>query len=151
MIFNSRNYHPDFKLTLPSLFPLHFPFGHGGIEEDRKTHVSTEECLKHYLKISLPRFQHADIILVISHMYFRKKSFQSAFLKCMSRSSVHGCSTAERLSQISESEILEISKNSQLDSSINSLIHTVTAACRSLPYFDEAAKWMEQHEQQQEF
>ncbi len=77
LIFNSRNYHPDFRLTLPSLFPLHFPFGHGGIEEDRRTHVSTEECLKHYLKISLPRFQHADIILVISHMYFRKKSFTS--------------------------------------------------------------------------
>jgi hypothetical protein len=54
-------------------FALHFPFGHGGIEEDRRTHVSTEECLKHYLKILLPRFQHADIILVISHMYFRKK------------------------------------------------------------------------------
>ena len=76
------------------------------------------ECLKHYLKISLPRFQHADIILVISHMYFREKSFQSFFLKYMLRSSVHGCSTAERLSQISESEILEISKNSRLDSSI---------------------------------
>jgi hypothetical protein len=74
--------------------------------------VSTEECLKQYLKISLARFQHADIISVISHMYFRKKSFQSAYLKCMLRSSVHGCSTAERLSQISESEILEISNNS---------------------------------------
>jgi hypothetical protein len=65
----------------------------------------------------------------------------------MSRSSVYGCSTAERLSQISESEILEISKkNSRLDSSIvsqrnaNSLIHTVTADCRSFPYCDEAAK-----------
>jgi len=79
LIFNSRNYHPDFKLTLPSLFPLHFPFGHGGIEEDRRTHVSTEECLKHYLKISLPRFQHADIILVISHMYFRGKNSVSFF------------------------------------------------------------------------
>ncbi len=50
------------------------------------------------------------------------------------------------MSQISDSEILEISKNSRLDSSIlsqrtaNSLIHTVTAACRSLPYCDEAAK-----------
>jgi hypothetical protein len=56
LIFNSSNYHPDFRLTLPSWFPLHFPFGHGGIEEDRRTHVSTEECLKHYLKTSLPRF-----------------------------------------------------------------------------------------------
>ncbi|MFN9980174.1 MAG: hypothetical protein ACK53Y_09685, partial [bacterium] len=81
LIFNSRNYRPDFRLTLPSLFPLHFPFGHGGIEEDRRTHVSKEECLKHYLKISLPRFQHADIILVISHMYFRKKKFSVSFFE----------------------------------------------------------------------
>jgi hypothetical protein len=64
----------------------------------------------------------------------------------MSRSIVHGFSTAERLLQTSETEILEISKNSRLASSIvsqrnaNSLIHTVTAACRSLPYCDEAAK-----------
>ncbi len=46
LIFNSRNYRPDFKLTLPSLFPLHFPFGHGGIEEDRRTHVSTNFCIQ---------------------------------------------------------------------------------------------------------
>jgi hypothetical protein len=91
-------------------------------------------------------FQHSDIILVISHMYFREKSYQSAFSKGMSKSSVHGFSTGERLSSISESEILEISKNTKLDSSVesqrnaNSLIHTVTAACRSLPYCDEAAK-----------
>ena len=111
LIFRSSNCQPDYKLTLALLFPLHFPFGVGGLEEERSTHVSTEECLKHYLKISLPMFQHSDIILVISHMYFRKKSYQSAFLKCMSRSSVHEFSTGERLSSILESEILEISKN----------------------------------------
>jgi hypothetical protein len=81
LIFISRNYRPDFSLTLPSLFPLHFPFGHGGIEDDRKTHVSTEECLKHYLKNSLPRFKHADIILVISCIYFRKKMFLVSFFE----------------------------------------------------------------------
>jgi len=32
LIFNSRNYCPDFRLTLHSLFPSYFPFGHGGIE-----------------------------------------------------------------------------------------------------------------------
>jgi hypothetical protein len=73
LIFNSRNYQLGYKLTLPLIFPLHFPFGQGGIEEERQTHISTEECLKHYLNISLPMFQHSDIILVISHMYFRKK------------------------------------------------------------------------------
>jgi hypothetical protein len=43
LIVNSRNYRPDFRFTLPSSFPLHFPFGHGGIEEDRRTHVSMED------------------------------------------------------------------------------------------------------------
>jgi hypothetical protein len=54
LIFTSKNYASDYKVTLPSIFPLHFPFGRGGIEEMRRTHVSVEECLKHYLKISLP-------------------------------------------------------------------------------------------------
>jgi hypothetical protein len=51
LIFRSSNYQPDYKLTLPLLFPLHFLFGVGGLDEERRTHVSTEECLKHYLKI----------------------------------------------------------------------------------------------------
>jgi hypothetical protein len=66
LIFTSKNYQPDYKVTLPSIYPIHFPFGTGGIEEDRRTHVSIEECLKHYKNISLPMFQHPDIILVIS-------------------------------------------------------------------------------------
>jgi hypothetical protein len=32
-------------LTLPLVFPTHFPFGLGGIEEGIRTHVSIEECL----------------------------------------------------------------------------------------------------------
>ncbi len=88
LIFTSKNYQPDYKIFLPQVFPLTFPFGVGGLEENRRTHVSVEECLKHYLNISLSMFQHSDIILLISHMYFRKKSFQSAYLKCKSRSSL---------------------------------------------------------------
>ena len=146
LIFTSKNYQPDYKIFLPQVFPLTFPFGVGGLEENRRTHVSVEECLKHYLNISLPMFQHSDIILLISHMYFRKKSFQSAYLKCKSRSSLNGCTTGEHLSKISESEILELSKktkkdvNNQIGRPPNQLIHTVSAACKSIPYSDEAAK-----------
>jgi hypothetical protein len=57
MIFCSTNYQPNYKLTLPTVFPLYFPFGTGGIEEFRRTKVSVEECLKYYLKISCPQFQ----------------------------------------------------------------------------------------------
>ena len=42
LIFTSKNYQPDYKLTLPLVFPTHFPFGSGGIEEDRRTHVSID-------------------------------------------------------------------------------------------------------------
>ncbi len=73
MIFYSSNFQTDYKLILPIVFPLYFPFGTGGIEEFRRTKVSVEECLKHYLKISCPQFLKADIILVIGHMFFRKK------------------------------------------------------------------------------
>jgi hypothetical protein len=64
----------------------------------------------------------------------------------MSRSSVYGFSTGEALSRFSESEILGISRNTWLDPTVgtqrnaNSHIHTVSAACRSVPYCDEAAK-----------
>jgi hypothetical protein len=33
--FTSKNYQADYKIILPSVFPLHFPFGTGGIEELR--------------------------------------------------------------------------------------------------------------------
>jgi hypothetical protein len=59
---------------------------------------------------------------------------------------LNGCTTGEHLSKISESEILELSKITKKDVSNqngrppNQLIHTVSAACKSIPYSDEAAK-----------
>jgi hypothetical protein len=73
MIFCSSNYQPDYKLTLPSVFPLHSLFGADGIEEFRRTKVSVEKCFKHYLKISCPQFKKSDITLVIGHLFFWKK------------------------------------------------------------------------------
>jgi hypothetical protein len=64
----------------------------------------------------------------------------------MSRSSVYGFSTGETLSRISESEILGFLRNTRWDPTVdaqrneNSLINTVSAACRSVPYCDEAGK-----------
>jgi hypothetical protein len=69
LIYNSMNYVADYRITLPTLFPLHFPFGIGRIEEDRRSQVSVGECLKHLLRLSLPMFQRSDIILVFFHMY----------------------------------------------------------------------------------
>jgi len=74
--------HVDIQYSeLPTRLQIDFTFGISNtfslwIRRYRgRTHVSMEECLKHYLNISLPMFQQSNIILVISHMYFRRKSF----------------------------------------------------------------------------
>ena len=146
LIYNSRNYVADYRITLPTLFPLHFPFGTGGIEEDRRNRVSVGECLKHFLRLSLPMFQRSDIILVICHMYLRSKSFQSAYLKCMSGSSLQGLSRGEALSKVTEADIMRIAKHSRNDmvqdrgTIASELFHSITACCKNLPHCDESAK-----------
>jgi len=62
----------------------------------------------------------------------------------MSKSNISGLSTAERLSKISEAEILKLAHTpnfSNLDNLVpaTSLLHTVSAACKNIPYTDEAA------------
>ena len=63
----------------------------------------------------------------------------------MSKSSFDGVSTGERLSRISENELLNLAQknwenNKEISQNADNLIHTVTASCRSIPYTDEAAK-----------
>lgn len=90
-------------------------------------------------------FQHSNIILVICHMHFRKKSFRSTCMKCMFKSSLNGFSTGQHLSKILEWEILNLAhkkmdNNVENNRNANSPIYTVTAACRNIPYTDEAVK-----------
>jgi hypothetical protein len=62
----------------------------------------------------------------------------------MSKSNISGFSVGERLSKVSESEILKLA-HEQNFLTINtpgpakSLLHTVSAACKNIPYTDEAA------------
>ena len=62
----------------------------------------------------------------------------------MSKSNIAGLTTGERLSKISESEILKLAHTpnySNLDAPCpaSSPLHTVPAACKNIPYTDEAA------------
>ena len=146
LIYNSKHYMADYRITLPALFPLHFPFGSGGVEENRRNRVSVGECLKHFLRLSLPMFQRSDIILVICHMYLRMKSFQSAYLKCLSPSSFQGLSRGEALSRVTEADIMRVAKASKDDIAkeksciTGELFHSITASCKNLPHCDESAK-----------
>jgi len=121
----------DYRITLPTLFPLHFLIGTNGIDEDRRNRVLVGECLKHFLRLSLPMFQRSNIIPVICHTYLRSKSFQSAYLKCMLGLSLQGLSRGEALSKVTEVDIMRIAKHSRndmvQDTIASELFHSITA------------------------
>ena len=64
------------ELPLESVLPFAFPYGLGGPKMDRRTKVSMEVCLRHYLRLSLSQFMRGDSILVINHMFNRQISLE---------------------------------------------------------------------------
>jgi hypothetical protein len=120
MIFTSKNSLRDYELSLADVFPLYFPFGTGSIRGEKRTNaVSDIECLRHYLRLSLPQFQKADFILVVSQMLFRAEAFRSASVRCMSKTVTDGQNLGEKFSMITDSQIINISHLEHLQSSKN--------------------------------
>jgi len=148
LIFGSDKYAKDYELSLPDVFPLHFPFGFGGVRDrSRQAKVSDIECLRHYLRLSLPQFQKADIILVIAHMVFRLLSFQTASIRCLAKFGTGEERLGGQFSMITDNDILKYSAADAV-SNLNTispagdtakqLLHTIRACCKSVPYSNEA-------------
>ena len=145
LVFSSNNNKNDWELCLTQIFPLYFPYGVGKIKEKRKNPVSELECMRHYLRLSLPQFQKADFILVLGHMLFRKQVFRSAFVRCMSKTGEDGITLGEKFSRVTDQEMLLFAEvpnlqegNAERDTA-SSMLHTIKASCKSVPYSDEAA------------
>ena len=47
------------------MFPIQFPFGLGSLNMNRPNKISDEECIKHYMRLSLPQFHRQDFILIL--------------------------------------------------------------------------------------
>ena len=135
LVFSSNASKNDWNLCLTKIFPLYFPFGTGGIKEKRKNAVSDIECMKHYLRLSLPQFQKPDFVLVLGHILFRKQVFRSAFIKCISKAGSDGITLGERFSRITDKKILHFAEAPNLQecrlggNEASSLLHTVKASC----------------------
>ena len=135
------------ELRLEDIFPLAFPFGIGGLKmpKDRKrpTSISEIECLKHYLRLSLPSFMRGDMILVISHMFNRLKSYQSGVIKCRS-TKIYGKPFGDAISTITEEEIKVAANNLTNkieDSSVAArFLKESVASCSAVGYTSAAAK-----------
>ena len=65
-----------------NVMPVQFPFGSGGPKRTRKTPISEEELLCHYLRLSLPQFKKSDFIFLANHALLRILSYKSAIVKC---------------------------------------------------------------------
>ena len=94
------------ELRLELIFPIVFTFDVGAPKMKRPTQISEIECLKHYLRISLPQFMHGNFILVLLLMFNRIKAFQCGVITCRST----------RFNKRSFAEVIETSTKEQIKS-----------------------------------
>ena len=155
-------YHPTKIIThakLSQLCPLAFPFGTGDVNIKRSPAVNEIECLQHYLKLSLPQFLEGQTILIIHHMYQRRKSFLSGIAKC--NVSHSGCTIADQLAAMTvqqvDDAITEMKKKARkgresksantndsmegdgVSQNVTELLKCIKTSCVPIGYTNEAA------------
>ena len=107
------NYTKKRELKLEDVCPIRFPFGIGGPAEKRESPVSQEECLKHYLQLSMRQFMRGDFILIVYHIYNRIQSFRTGIVK--SRFKKDGTTLAERASRLTEKDIIDAGERKSMN------------------------------------
>ena len=146
-------YHPSKILSnasLSELCPVAFPFGTGDVSCKRSPKVNEVECLQHYLKLSLPQFQEGQTILIIHHIFQRRKSFMSGITKC--NVSKNGNTISDQLAAMTIKELDEaitqmknISKSNltfqpiDMSTRVSQLLHCIKTSCIPIGYTNEAS------------
>ena len=150
MLMYGGSYLKSHEIRLEDAFPVQFPFGVGGpnMGVDRRVKVSTESCLKHYMRLSLNQFMRADFILVCYQMLCRSASFTTGLIKC--RSNYQGTCVGEKLSKLSiedmklaSTRLTSLQGSNQpisATSEAESFLTSVTSSCKSIGHTAEAAK-----------
>jgi len=131
------------ELRLESVFPVQFPFGLGGPTARRPTQISEVECLKHYLRLSLPQFMRGDFLLVVLHMYNRIVSYKTGLIMCRTPR-LHGKSFAELISTLTEAQIKaaadRISHGHEDTSVAAEFLRKAETSCKAIGYTAAAAR-----------
>ena len=151
-------YHPTKVISyakLSELCPIAFPFGTGDVDCKRSPAVSEVECLQHYLKLSLPQFLEGQTVLIIHHLFQRRKSFLSGIAKC--NMSNNGNTIASQLATISVDELehairemrnmpprcsdspRESAMEEEISPHVKELIKCIRTSCTPIGYTNEAA------------
>ena len=131
------------ELHLQDICPVQFPFGLGGPNEDRECTVSQEECLKHYLQLSLRQFMRGDFILIAYHIYNRIISYHTGIIK--SRTIKKGIDYASRASKLTEQDFKDAGQRKADDKpdytkAADEFLRDVTTSTKKIGHSPEAAK-----------
>lgn len=152
MLMYGGSYLRGHEVPIEDAFPIQFPFGLGSPHHSggkRRVPVSFEECLKHYMRLSLNQFMRPDFILVCYQMLCRHTSYKTGIIKCKTQHK--GKSLAEKISQITVDDIktaasqLSLQQNTNdpnivLNTTASSFLKSVTSSCKALGHTLEAAK-----------
>ena len=148
-------YHPTRIVShakLSQLLPVAFPFGTGDVDSRRSPAVNEVECMKHYLRLSLPQFLEGQTILVIHHVYQRRKSFLTGIAKC--NVSNNGATVANEIASVTVEDLDEainrmkseaIVRNrtnapaTPMNHHIAQLLKCIRTSCAPIGYTNEAA------------
>lgn len=151
MLMYGGSYLRGHEVELEDAFPMQFPFGlgspnHQGVK--RKVPVSFEECLRHYMRLSMNQFMRPDFILVCYHLLCRHASYKTGIIKC--KTQFKGKSLAEKISQMTVHDIkkaaTELSSQQQnnekcvTSTTASSFLKSVSTSCKVMGHTTEAAK-----------
>ncbi|KAL7455724.1 hypothetical protein ACHAWC_007254, partial [Mediolabrus comicus] len=143
MFVYGGKYTPRRELKLQDICPVQFPFGFGGPDEKRDAKISQEECLKHYLQLSLRQFMKGDFILIVYHIYNRIISYETGVMK--SKSVKDGKTLAERASKLTAKDVEEAGRRkaedkADLTKDADVVLKDVTASSKAIGHSAAAAK-----------
>ena len=127
---------------LEECFPLQFPYGRGGLNEERVVKVSCENCFKHYLKLSNSSMMTSEFILTIHSMFEKDRALLKALLCC--RSKAHAINTGVQIGQMTEEELdntlRSVQSNERTNAAGFAFLSSLKASCKAMAHTNEAAK-----------
>eukprot|EP00986_Skeletonema_menzelii_P016993 scaffold16882_cov138-Skeletonema_menzelii.AAC.1 len=134
-------------MHLENVFPTIFPFGSGGPTLKRRSTISKEEVIRHYLRLSLPQFMESEFVLLANYLLGRILSYESAKITCRPRLDENVTAVGDEIGKMSIEEIQAATEEEQRNGSMSGLrgrakmfLKAVRASCRQLGMSEEAAK-----------
>ena len=133
-------------IPLYSMFPIQFPFGLGALDMKRTNKISDEECIKHYMRLSLPQFHRQDFILILLGVYNRIESYQTVIIQYKLKV-IDGKTFAEAVSKLTIDNICKAVQrrangiNDGYRSIASRFLNCVSTSCRPVGYPNRTAKY----------